>query len=75
MQWCQHLGADYEMDPWVWQSLDGPQLTLLHCCSLPKEVKTGIQSGQEVGADTKVMEGCYLLACLSSRYSQVDNQE
>jgi hypothetical protein len=24
MQWCQHLEADYGMDPWVWQSLDGP---------------------------------------------------
>jgi hypothetical protein len=24
MQWCQRLEADYEMDPWIWQSLDGP---------------------------------------------------
>jgi hypothetical protein len=23
MQWCQRLEADYGMDPWVWQSLDG----------------------------------------------------
>jgi hypothetical protein len=21
MQWCQHLEADYGMDPWIWQSL------------------------------------------------------
>ena len=24
MQWCQHLEADYGMDPCIWQSLDGP---------------------------------------------------
>jgi hypothetical protein len=24
MQWCQRLEADYGMDPWIWQSLDGP---------------------------------------------------
>jgi hypothetical protein len=24
MQWCQHLEADYGMDPWISQSLDGP---------------------------------------------------
>jgi hypothetical protein len=24
MQWCQRLEADYRMDPWIWQSLDGP---------------------------------------------------
>jgi hypothetical protein len=24
MEWCQRLEADYGMDPWVWQSLDGP---------------------------------------------------
>jgi hypothetical protein len=21
MQWCQHLEADYGVDPWIWQSL------------------------------------------------------
>jgi hypothetical protein len=39
------------------------QLTLPHCCSSPKEVRTGIQAGQEAGADAEVMEGCSLLAC------------
>jgi hypothetical protein len=24
MQWCHHLEANYGMDPWIWQSLDGP---------------------------------------------------
>jgi hypothetical protein len=24
MQWCQRLEADYGMDPWIWQSPDGP---------------------------------------------------
>jgi hypothetical protein len=24
MQWCQLLEADYGVDPWIWQSLDGP---------------------------------------------------
>jgi hypothetical protein len=40
------------------------QLTLPHCCSSPKEVRTGTQAGQEAGADAEAMEGCYLLACL-----------
>ena len=28
MQWCQRLGADYGMDPWIWQSLVGPSFCL-----------------------------------------------
>ena len=24
MQWCQRLEADYGVDPWIWQPLDGP---------------------------------------------------
>jgi hypothetical protein len=28
MQWCQHLEADYWMDPWIWQSLDDPSFRL-----------------------------------------------
>jgi hypothetical protein len=39
------------------------QLILTHCCSAPKEVRTGTQAGQEAGADAEAMEGCYLLAC------------
>jgi len=39
------------------------QLTLPHCCSSPKEVRTGTEAGQEAGADAEVMEGCCLLAC------------
>jgi hypothetical protein len=39
------------------------QLILPHCCSSPKEVRTGIQAGKETGADAETMEGCYLLAC------------
>jgi hypothetical protein len=39
------------------------QLTLSHCCSSPKEVRTGTQAGQEAGADAEAMEGCSLLAC------------
>jgi hypothetical protein len=30
---------------------------------ITKEVRTGIQAGQEAGADAEAMEGCYLLAC------------
>ena len=37
------------------------QLTLPHCCSPSKEVRTGTQAGQEAGADAEAMEGCYLL--------------
>jgi len=40
------------------------QLTLSHCCSSPKEIRTGTQAGQEAGADAEAMEGCYLLACV-----------
>jgi hypothetical protein len=39
------------------------QLTLPHCCSSLKEVRTGTQAGQEAGADAEAMEGCSLLAC------------
>ena len=38
-------------------------LTVLHCCSSLKEVRTGTQAGQEAGADGEAMEGCFLLAC------------
>ena len=31
--------------------------------SIPKEVRTGTQAGQEAGADAEAMEGCSLLAC------------
>jgi hypothetical protein len=36
-------------------------LSLPHCYSSPKEVITGTQAGQEVGADAEPMEECYLL--------------
>ena len=38
-------------------------LTLPHCCSSPREVRTGIQVGQDAGADAEAMEGYSLLAC------------
>jgi hypothetical protein len=41
------------------------QLTLPHCCSSPKEVRTETQAGQEAGADAEAMEECYLVACFS----------
>ena len=28
MPWCHRLDADYGMDPWIWQSLDGPSFCL-----------------------------------------------
>ena len=30
---------------------------------ITKKVRTGIEAGQEAGADAEVMERCYLLAC------------
>jgi hypothetical protein len=30
---------------------------------IPKEVRTGTQTGEETGADAEAMEGCSLLAC------------
>jgi hypothetical protein len=39
------------------------QLTLPYCYLSSKEVRTGIQAGQEAGADAEAMEECYLLAC------------
>jgi hypothetical protein len=38
-------------------------LTLPYCCSSPKEVRTGTQTGQEAGADAEATEECSLLAC------------
>ena len=32
---------------------------------ITKEVRTGTQGGQEIGADAEAMEGCSLLACFS----------
>jgi hypothetical protein len=28
MQWCHRLEANYGMDPWIWQFLDGPSFCL-----------------------------------------------
>jgi hypothetical protein len=28
MQWCLRLAADYQMDPWIRSSLDGPSFSL-----------------------------------------------
>ena len=42
------------------------QLTFPHCYSSLKEVRTGTQAGQGAGVDAEDMEGCSLLACLSS---------
>jgi hypothetical protein len=28
MQWCQRLETDYGVDPWIWQSLNGPSFRL-----------------------------------------------
>jgi hypothetical protein len=41
------------------------RLTLPHCCSSLKEVRTGTQAGQEAGVDAEAVEGCSLLACFS----------
>jgi hypothetical protein len=41
------------------------QLTLPHCCSSLKEVRTGTQAGQEAGTDAEAMEDAiYWLAQL-----------
>jgi hypothetical protein len=40
------------------------QLTLSTLLLITKGCRTGTQAGQEAGADTEAMEGCYLLACL-----------
>jgi hypothetical protein len=34
MQWCQRLEADYGVNPWIWQSLDGPSFRLIHIMCL-----------------------------------------
>jgi hypothetical protein len=36
MQWCQRLEADYVMDPWIWQSLDGPSQMLSQKSSITR---------------------------------------
>jgi hypothetical protein len=40
------------------------RVTLPHCCSSLKEVRTRTQAGQGAGADAEAMKGCSLLACL-----------
>ena len=37
------------------------QLTVPHCCSSLKEVRTGTQAGQEAGAAAEAMKGCYFI--------------
>jgi hypothetical protein len=34
MQWCQRLEADYGVDPWIWQSLDGKDIYLKYFFSV-----------------------------------------
>jgi hypothetical protein len=52
MQWCQHLEADYGMDPQIWQSLDGPSFRLsskLCLCNLFHEYfNSNFKKGQSV---------------------------
>jgi hypothetical protein len=31
MQWCQRLDADYGVDPWIWQSLHGHEISSKLC--------------------------------------------
>jgi hypothetical protein len=60
MQWCQRLEADYGVDPWMWQSLDGPSFCLssklclcnsCHGCFVPNSKK-----GQSVHTLVFVLE-------------------
>ena len=44
MQWCQRLGADYGMDPRMWQSLDGPSFCLLAENSIRKRSEPAMGS-------------------------------
>jgi hypothetical protein len=48
MEWCLCLAADYEMDPQIWKSLDGPSFCLssklcfcnsVHGCFVPNSKK------------------------------------
>jgi hypothetical protein len=40
MQWCQRLEADYGVDPWIWQSLDGPSFCLSSLNDFLKDIIT-----------------------------------
>jgi hypothetical protein len=57
MEWCQHLEADYRMDPWIWQFLDGPNFHLssklclcnsFHGCFVPNSKKGPHQQWRSV---------------------------
>jgi hypothetical protein len=52
MQWCQRFEADYGMDPWIWQSLDGPSFCLISkqclCTSFPGCFVPNSKKGQSV---------------------------
>jgi hypothetical protein len=57
MQWCQRLEADYGMDPWICQSLDGPSFrhsskfclcNSFHGCFVPISKKGVLDGGSSV---------------------------
>jgi hypothetical protein len=63
MQWCQCLEADYGMDPWIWQSLDGPSFCLssklclcnsFHGCFVPNS-KKGQSRTEEIKKGTQLV--------------------
>jgi hypothetical protein len=64
--WVSLPAKKYNDQEASWGGKGFIQLTLPHCCSSPKEVRTGTQTGQEAGADAEVMEeviGLLHLAC------------
>ena len=72
MQWCQHLEADYGMDPQVWQSLDGPffHLSSKHCNSFHGCFVPNSKKGQSVHTLVFILLKFHVLCILYLGYSK-----
>ena len=83
MQWCQRLDADYGVDPWIWQSLDGPSFHLssklclcnsFHGCFVPKSKESKIQVTADAGVDVEKEEHSSIVGGIAGLYNHSGNQ-
>jgi hypothetical protein len=77
MQWCQHLEADYGMDPQIWQSLDGPSFRhnskLCLCNSFYGCFVPNSKKGQSVHTLVFILLEFQFLNCLTKTLLQYTN--
>ena len=64
MQWCHRLEANYGMDPWIWQSLDGPsfclssKLCLCNSLAVPQKIGHGTTRGSHNTSPGHISRRC-----------------